>query len=271
MTGNVPSDTTMYEKLFEDCAAGNLEKTRVGLNELRYQRKQPDPIQPLAALAAQRGHSDILKLCLDEGAVFDVHLEEAALSGSRTAAMLDVLWDANWRDIQHNKRVIRGLLSRSIYQKVGVLKWLIDHGGELELGMFEQAAWANVSVPVMEIMVEKFGIQPLEYTGSLQMAASRGSRDLVEYLLGAGANVNEVPPPLDPREPGPFTALYEAVHNRHVDVVRVLLEHGADVDMPCGTFSGMSVLQIAREEGDIEILSLLLEKSKGFIPKELKV
>ena len=205
------------------------------------------------------------------GAVLDVHLDKAAYRCLKTAAMLNVLWNANWRDIQHNRRVIGELLWRSIYQEVGVLKWLIDHGGELELVMFKQAAWANVSVPVMEILVEKFGIQPLEDTGSLQMAASRGFRDLVEYLLGVGASVNEIPPPLDPREPGPYTALYEAVHNRHLDILRVLLEHGADVDMPCGTFGGMSVLQIAREEGEIEILSLLLEKSKGLIPKELKV
>ena len=67
MPGNVPSDTTMYEKLFKDCAAGNTEKTRVGLNELRYQREQPDPIQPLTTLAAQRGYSEILQLCLDQG------------------------------------------------------------------------------------------------------------------------------------------------------------------------------------------------------------
>jgi hypothetical protein len=261
----------MYEKLFEDCAAGNIEKTRVGLNELRYQREQPDPIQPLAALAAQRGYSDILKLCLDQGVVFDVYLEKAAYSGAETVAMLNVLWNANWRDIQHNKKVTRELLRRSIYQEVGILKWLIDHGGELELDMFKRAAWANVSVPVMEILVEKFGIQPLEGTGSLQMAASRGSQDVVEYLLGLGANVNEIPPSLDPRESGPYTALYEAVHIRHVNIVRVLLEHGADVDMPCGTFSGMSVLQIAKEESEIEILSPLLEKSKGVIPKELKV
>jgi hypothetical protein len=261
----------MYLKLFEECAAGNLEQTSIALTKLRYHGTKPEPMQPLAALAGQKGYSDILRYCLDEGAVFDEHVDKAAYRGAETPAMLNILWDANWRDMQQNRRVIGELLWRSIYQEVGVMKWLIDHGGELELGMIETAAWANVSVPVMEILVERFGVQPLQGTASLQMAASRGFRDLVEYLLVIGLNVNETPAPIDPRESGPYTALYEAVHNHHVDVVRLLLEHGADVDMPTGTYSGMSALQIAREEGNDEILSLLLGKSRGAIPKELKV
>ena len=56
----------------------------------------------------------------------------------------------------------------------------------------------------------------------LHRAAKRGHVDIVKLLLEHGANPN-----IQENKYG-YTPLHVAVKNCHVDVVRVLLEHGAD-------------------------------------------
>jgi ankyrin repeat protein len=58
--------------------------------------------------------------------------------------------------------------------------------------------------------------------------------ELAKLLLNAGADIEEMPYQLDMREPGPYTALYQAVLGQQVEMIRFLLERGAKVDTPCG-------------------------------------
>jgi hypothetical protein len=68
--------------------------------------------------------------------------------------------------------------------------------------------------------VEKCGAAAIRDTCALQLAALRGERDIVEYPLQIGADVEELPTQLgDIRELDPFTALYEAVQGQHVEVL----------------------------------------------------
>ena len=54
----------------------------------------------------------------------------------------------------------------------------------------------------------------------------------MEFILQVGADVEEMPGQLgDICEPGPFTALYKAVQGQHVEIIKLLLEHGATVDL----------------------------------------
>ena len=50
---------------------------------LRAKKPEADPTQPLAVLAAQHGHSKILKYCLDKGAIFDRNLAHGMMTGER--------------------------------------------------------------------------------------------------------------------------------------------------------------------------------------------
>lgn len=92
--------------------------------------------------------------------------------------------------------------------------------------------------------------------GGLQLAAGRGDLDKVKLFLAAGADVEEMRNVLDIREPGPYTALYEAVKGQHVETVRLLLEHGAKVDTPCSS-SKETPLELARQLGNRQVLDLL--------------
>ncbi len=87
----------------------------------------------------------------------------------------------------------------------------------------------------------------------LGLAAFLGHRDVVEFLLKAGADANAVG-----RNENAFTALTGAVAGGHPEVVELLVDHGADVNhrYEGGTFSP---LLSAAAEGDPRIVRLLLE------------
>ena len=115
-------------------------------------------------------------------------------------------------------------------------------------------------MPTMALLIEKCGVAALADSCALQHAAGRGERDMVEFLLHVGADVEEMPTMMgDIREPGPFTALYEAVNGQHVEVVKLLLDHGAKADTPHGRhiWANETPLQAARRLGNSQIVSLL--------------
>ena len=86
----------------------------------------------------------------------------------------------------------------------------------------------------------------------LHMASGRGHAAVVRLLLQHNADV-------DVRLPGyqDWTPLCFASYHGHAKVVRILLEHGADVDVQ--SLSDSTPLWFASEEGHIEVVRLLLE------------
>ncbi len=85
----------------------------------------------------------------------------------------------------------------------------------------------------------------------LALAAYLGHLDIVDYLLAKGADVNQVG-----KNRGAFTALTGAVSSRHRDVVRRLLEAGADPNY--WYQGGFTPVLEAAANGDIPILELLI-------------
>ena len=82
----------------------------------------------------------------------------------------------------------------------------------------------------------------------LRAASYKGHIDVVHVLLDHGANVNTI----DKRK----TPLYSAVYGRQSEIVRLLLEHGADVD--AWYDSQDLVLHYASKNGQAEVVHLLL-------------
>jgi len=56
------------------------------------QHSVSSPLQPLAVLAARKGHAEILQFCLDKGAVFDWNLERSTHFGANIPAMNNILF-----------------------------------------------------------------------------------------------------------------------------------------------------------------------------------
>lgn len=89
------------------------------------------------------------------------------------------------------------------------------------------------------------------YGNALTAAAFDGTIDIVRMLLDAGADINS--------DDG--FALQTAAEHNHIDVVKLLLERGADINR-LSTHDGMAAgtaLQAAVENGNEEIVDVLLE------------
>jgi ankyrin repeat protein len=86
----------------------------------------------------------------------------------------------------------------------------------------------------------------------LGFAAYFGREALVKWLLEQDAEVNR-----KSNNPMKVAALHSAVSSQHVGIVRLLLEHGADANLP--QEQGICPLHQAAHNGDVEITRLLLE------------
>ncbi|NXI44648.1 ASB3 protein, partial [Galbula dea] len=87
---------------------------------------------------------------------------------------------------------------------------------------------------------------------ALHLSARHGSLETVCVLLEAGADPNEVTTEVT-------TPLFLAVENGHTDIVKFLLQHGANVEGP-HSLSGWNSLHQASFRGFTEIMKILLEK-----------
>ncbi|KAF4851767.1 Ankyrin repeat domain-containing protein 17 [Colletotrichum siamense] len=92
-------------------------------------------------------------------------------------------------------------------------------------------------------------IQYPETICPLEHAADQGHHQMVKLLLNRGADVKTQ---VNQRT----TPLYQACTRRHLDIARTLLEHGADPNLPAGSFYPLGN---ASERGRLEIVRLLLD------------
>ena len=97
---------------------------------------------------------------------------------------------------------------------------------------------------------------------ALALAAQHGHTDVVQTMLDAGEDPNELNPP---GHHAHSTPLHQAVYGRHFEAVRLLVERGARPDIP-DTIYGGTALGWARHCGHAEIEAYLAERSTGPAP-----
>jgi hypothetical protein len=98
-------------ELFAARVGGDMEKFRQSFESSKEQASS-SLLQPDVCLAAQREHHQILRFCLDQGAVFDRYLNRAAQMGARSVEMLELLLAANWSTSSnlHGKWIDKSLI-----------------------------------------------------------------------------------------------------------------------------------------------------------------
>lgn len=84
-------------------------------------------------------------------------------------------------------------------------------------------------------------------------ASYSGNKELVQYLIDKGADPNA-------KTSGNETALHRAARGGHLDVVKLLVAYGADLNIIYNANGGLSPLSRAAESGNLEVVKYLVEK-----------
>jgi len=150
-----------------------------------------------------------------------------------------LLWAAHWNDVATAEILIRAHADANIANDFGMtaLSRACTNGSAAIVDLLLKAG-ANPNTPIAT------GETPL------MTCAGSGSVEAVRSLIARGANVNAKEPSQNQ------SALMWAAAERHADVVRLLVEAGADLQ--AHTKKGFTAIHFAAREGDLATTRALL-------------
>ena len=137
-----------------------------------------------------------------------------------------------------------------------IVRMLVDEGASLECECNGYTA-LHIAAQNGDIELVKYflslgcDVDGEGYATPLLLAAEYGHKEIVDLLIGNGANVNSV----DPESCSP---LYYASLNGHIGIIKTLIDKGADVNIQNKHGLGTAILS-AIYKGQIEAAKLLLD------------
>jgi len=175
----------------------------------------------------------------DQRAVRALLAQHADVNDRAEDGATALLWSAHWNDTETADLLIRAGANVNTANDLGITPLsLACTNGNAALVERLLGAGANPNTAIA--------------TGETPIitCAGSGSADAVRLLIARGGDVNAKEPSQNQ------TALMWAASERHPNVVRTLIEHGADLQ--ARTRKGFTALHFAAREGDIESAQLLL-------------
>lgn len=249
------------EKLFASALKDDAQAVRTIASQLGHNAGQPIPLQAIATFAALHNDAEVLRFCVQMGASLDDRNTSIALEyATRSPALLDVLYEYDWRDMRTSKLAFNRLLEWSLHTGPEELSWFLNHGAKVDKDTIRHAVHgAPVKAACIEALIHRFGVKLFKGSRLLQSAAKRGRNDIVQVLLDAGVDVDELVsrPGFDDGE-SEATALYEAVYKQHEETIQLLLRYGADPEREVCEQNGLNTpLKLAEGHGYSSIVALL--------------
>ncbi|KAJ9299066.1 hypothetical protein DTO271G3_3308 [Paecilomyces variotii] len=206
-----------------------------------------DHITPLWS-AAQEGHYDIVKLLLENDVAIEVESSDAARRPIHQAAQCGHL------------RIVELLLS------YGAAPDPTDNSGITPLWSAAQQGHTKI---VRRLLEADARVDVTSYDGSRQpihQAAQNGHLETVQVLLDYGAKATPEEDSFDDTTPSPFWLACGST-NGNTDIVKLFLQHGADVNFSVAS-SGKKPLHAAAYRGHVNIARLLIERGCNVDAKE---
>ncbi|MDF3129020.1 ankyrin repeat domain-containing protein [Kiritimatiellaeota bacterium B1221] len=203
---------------------------------------------PILVCAIEQGHLDVARWLVREGAEVNIVTD----FGSCPLTFAVLIGDIDFlKELLRNgadPNLYRGYSSTPLIMACSrgnfpAVKLLVEHGALVDL--------ANVYP------------RDLWYASPLRSAVSKGSQEIVNYLLDQGASINAKQIQVNAGSSGKaikikhgFTPLMQAAWELRDDVemVRLLVERGADISI---TSNGESAVDHARERGNRKVAAYL--------------
>lgn len=185
--------------------------------------------------AAKHGHIEVVSLLLEKG--IDVNIKGA------------------WGNT--------ALYYAATYGKsLDLVKILLEGGAQINAmdqdgtnALFKLIDGNEDNVEIARLLIDNGAkLEDKGYGGALYWAARRGKKKIVELLIERGLNVNSTDYKKKEK------AVIGAMMRKHYDIVKILLEHGADPYTEA-EYDG-SLLQQAADLGDQDLVKIILEKQK---------
>ncbi|KAK7440976.1 hypothetical protein VKT23_016753 [Stygiomarasmius scandens] len=233
--------------------------------------------------AAHFGYTPIVELLIRRGDISDLNGDEGIEAMRHTIfyagsfpvvqALVKAGYDVN-NNISYDGNALRLAVNKN---KVDIVKWLLDNGADplpypqddpvypYSLLILTEAAEKS-SPEVISLLVNR-GNVPIKHSRALERAAYAGRIENVICLLELGADIDEVADmemsPMfnnEEKERGEFgNALHVASSEGHLEMVRLLLDKGAD---PLSKDTrGMTARERARRAGQRQVVALFPESN----------
>ena len=248
--------------------------------------------------ASMHGHADIVRLLLEHNV--DVNLPsityETPLAAASSVGSSEVSWLLIQKGANVNSQSLDGwtpLNHASDNGHLDVVRLLIDYGADLDSVSDEgqtplHSAASGGHLDVVKLLLDSgadFDIRNDDRKTPLDVASDNGRLEVANFLSGhIATSLNGVMMPSksnsQPRNQPPNTIqlirkggeqatkpdddenppLYTASQNGQLDIVRALLDQGADVNETSSIGSRRSALHVASLAGKIEVAILLIER-----------
>ncbi|XP_023310968.1 ankyrin repeat domain-containing protein 17 isoform X5 [Anoplophora glabripennis] len=252
--------------LVEACTDGDVGTVRKLLTEGRSVHETSEEGESLLSLACSAGYFELAQVLL----AMHANVEDRGIKGECTPLMeaasaghLDIVRllvahgaDVNAQSTSGNTPLMYGCAGGH----TEVVKFLLENGANVEdhnenghTPLMEAASAGHVGLAKI-LLMHGAGINTHsnEFKESaLTLACYKGHLDMVRFLLEAGADQEHKTDEM-------HTALMEASMDGHVEVARLLLDSGAQVNMPTDSFE--SPLTLAACGGHVDLAMLLIER-----------
>lgn len=231
-------------------------------------------------LAATAGHVEVVELLLDHGADMEAQSERTkdtplslACSGGRYE-VVELLLSRGANKEHRNVSDYTPLSLAASGGYVNIIKLLLSHGAEInsrtgsKLGisplMLAAMNGHTAAVKLLLDMGSDINAQiETNRNTALTLACFQGRHEVVSLLVDRKANIEH-------RAKTGLTPLMEAASGGYVEVGRVLLDKGADVNAPPVPSSRDTALTIAADKGHYRFVELLLTRGAAVDVKNKK-